>query len=103
MYPTRTTSTTGTLRVPPASAAPAPAVRASTTFGWAEATPPYGTALPASAAVPVPVPVPVPASATVSEADSMPVPASGPVVWPAPDPQPVPAARPEPEIGRAHV
>ncbi|MFF0550580.1 SPFH domain-containing protein [Streptomyces sp. NPDC004311] len=101
MYPTRTTSTTGTLRVPPASAALAPAVRASTTFGWAEATPPYGTALPASAAVPVPVP----ASAPVSEADSVPVtvpvPASGPVVWPAPDPQPVPAARPEPEPERA--
>ncbi|MFI8363996.1 SPFH domain-containing protein [Streptomyces sp. NPDC085612] len=97
MYPTRTTSTTGTLRVPPASAAPAPAVRASTTFGWAEATPPYGTALPASAAVPVP------ASAPVPEADSVPVPvtASGPVVWPAPDPQPVPAARPEPEPERA--
>ncbi|WP_420080696.1 SPFH domain-containing protein [Streptomyces sp. JL4002] len=101
MYPTRTTSTTGTFRVPPAPAAPAPAVRASTTFGWAEATPPYGTALPASAAVPVPVPVP--ASAPVSEADSVPVPvpASGPVAWPAPDPQPVPVARPEPEPERA--
>ncbi|MFJ3861578.1 SPFH domain-containing protein [Streptomyces sp. NPDC090085] len=105
MYPTRTTSTTGTLRVPPAPAAPAPAVRASTTFGWAEATPPYGTALPASAAVPVPVPVPASAPVSVSEADSVPapvpVPASGPVAWPAADPQPVPAARPEPEPERA--
>ncbi|WP_234350130.1 SPFH domain-containing protein [Streptomyces sp. XY58] len=50
MFPTRTTSTTGTLHVPPAAAA------APTTFGWA-------TTAHAPTPAPAPVPAPVPAQA----------------------------------------
>ncbi|MCI4086126.1 hypothetical protein MRQ86_38710, partial [Streptomyces sp. MMS21 TC-5] len=50
MFPTRTTSTTGTLRVP---AAPEPA---PTSFGWATTTPTLSLRVTPPEAVPAPTP-----------------------------------------------
>ncbi|MCX5305884.1 MULTISPECIES: SPFH domain-containing protein [Streptomyces] len=78
MFPTRTTSTTGTLRVPPA-AAPA-AVRADPT--------------PAPASAPAPEPASAPAPRSVGAAQPVPTPAPAPAPVPAPDPMPVPVPEP---------
>lgn len=113
MYPTRTTSTTGTFRIPPVATRPVrPALLAETPAApagpaapmaptaWTEASPaaphtgpaPYAAPAPvpfaAQAPLPVPIPVPVPLPVPVPVAAQI----AAPEPFPAPAQAPVPAS-----------
>ncbi|MER5872366.1 SPFH domain-containing protein [Streptomyces sp. NPDC002044] len=118
MYPTRTTSTTGTFRIPPAAAQPvrpaltaeAPAASAASPTAptaptaWTEASPAAPYVGPAPSAAPAPAPIQVPEAFQVPGPGPVPVPLPVEAVPPArgdgPAPEPrvplAPYGRPEP-------